>query len=207
MVGSHAARHPVSAHTATVDYFKAYSARLSRALADWNWAPAVALADELADCVSSGRQVFLAGNGGSAANAIHLANDFLYAWSKKKGQGLRVHALTENSAVISCLANDEGYENIFALQLAVQASRDDVLVVFSGSGNSANILAALKQARDMGLKSYAVLGYDGGAAKSLCDVPLHLPVDDMQIAEDFQLILGHMIMQHLSARRASLAQR
>ena len=76
--------------------------------------------------------MFLCGNGGSAANAIHLANDLLYGILKQPGSGLRVHALPANTSVISCLANDEGYEHIFALQLAVQARQGDVLIALSG---------------------------------------------------------------------------
>src|SRR5213079_3704559 len=97
----------------------------------------------------SNRQVFLCGNGGSAGNAIHLANDFLYGISKRPGSGLRVNALASNPAVITCLANDEGYDRIFSLQLAVQAQAGDVLVALSGSGNSQNILLALEQAKAM----------------------------------------------------------
>ena len=192
---------PAFALDANGEDFKNYSRRLTAVLEASDWRAATLLADELLDCVGTGRQLFLAGNGGSAGNAVHLANDFLYAWSKQQGLGIRVHALPANPAVISCLANDEGYDEIFSAQLAIHARRDDVLVAFSGSGNSGNILRALEQARIMGVKSFAVLGFDGGKAKSMCDVPIHFAVDDMQIAEDLQLILGHMIVQHLCARR------
>jgi D-sedoheptulose 7-phosphate isomerase len=198
-------RSVVSTRTLPLDanseHFKDYSRRLTAVLEASDWRPVGLLADELLDCAGTGRQLFLAGNGGSAGNAVHLANDFLYAWSKRQGFGIRVHALPANAAVISCLANDEGYDEIFAAQLAVHARKNDVLVAFSGSGNSGNILRALEQARIMGVKSFAVLGFDGGKAKSMCDVPIHFAVDDMQIAEDLQLILGHMIVQHLCARR------
>jgi D-sedoheptulose 7-phosphate isomerase len=192
------------ASPATAAQFARYSGRLIGVLERFDWAPVAALADELADCAATGRQLFIAGNGGSAGNAVHLANDFLYAWSKQPGLGLRVNALPANTAVLTCLANDEGYGEVFAAQLAVLGNAGDVLLVFSGSGNSPNILRALEQARRMGIKSYAVLGYDGGKAKSMCDVPIHVRIDDMQIAEDLQLILGHMIMQHLCAQRDAL---
>ncbi len=185
---------------AGVGHFVDYSQRLSAVLAAHDWSTVAQLADELADCAVSGRSVFLTGNGGSAGNAVHLANDLLYAWSKKVGRGIRVSALPANPAVVTCLANDEGYDEAFAAQLAVQGRAGDVLVVFSGSGNSRNILRALEQAQAMGIRSYAVLGFDGGKAKALCDVPIHFETNDMQIAEDAQLILGHMIVQHLSAQ-------
>lgn len=149
-----------------------YSRRLSAVLDGFEWAPVVQLADELLDCWKTGRQVFLAGNGGSGANAIHLANDLIYALSKRPGSGIRVHALPANPATLTCLANDEGYDKIFSLQLAVLARPCDILIVFTGSGNSPNILAALEEARKIGMRSYAFLGFSGGKAKGLADVPI-----------------------------------
>lgn len=189
----------------SIDRFEAYSERLRAILAGTDWAGVGELAEELFDCWKTGRQLFLCGNGGSAGNAIHLANDFLYGISKRKGSALRVTALPANSSVLTCLANDVGYEQIFSLQLAALGQPGDVLIVLSGSGNSANILRALEQARESGLKSYAILGFTGGQAKQLADVVLHFPIDDMQIAEDLQLIVGHMVMQQLYARRDEIS--
>lgn len=182
-----------------------YAGRLRALLHDFDWTPVAMLAEELLRCWSGGQQVFLCGNGGSAGNAVHLANDFLYGISKAHGSGLRVHALPANPAVLTCLANDEGYDQIFSLQLAVQARAGDVLVVLSGSGNSPNILKALEEARKLGMKSYAILGYSGGKAKAMSDVAIHFAVDDMQLAEDMQLVVGHMIMQWLYRNRLGRA--
>jgi len=145
------------------------------------------------------KTIYLCGNGGSAGNAIHLANDFTYGAGVKRGIGLRIEALPANSAVITCLANDIGYESIFSEQLRVKADEGDVLVVFSGSGNSENIVNALETGNKLGMKTFAVLGYDGGKCKSIAKYPIHVPIDDMQIAEDLQLIIGHMVMQWLYA--------
>jgi len=183
------------------EHFLAYSRRLSDTLIGFDWSPVVRLAEDLRDCWRTGRQVFLCGNGGSAGNASHLANDFLYPLSKTKGSGIRAHALTENPAVLTCLGNDEGYDSIFAYQLAVFARKGDVLLAFSGSGNSPNILRALEEAKRIGMRSYAVLGYSGGKARALADVPIHFAIDDMQIAEDTQTIICHMIIQWLYAQR------
>jgi D-sedoheptulose 7-phosphate isomerase len=182
--------------------FKDYSSRLQTTLAAADWSGVEKLADELLDCWQTGRRVFICGNGGSAGNAMHLANDFLYGISKKSGSGLRITALPANSSVVTCLANDEGYDTIFSLQLAVLAERGDVLIIFSGSGNSPNILKVLEQAKTMGVKSYAVLGYSGGKAKMMADVPIHFAVNDMQISEDMQLIVGHMLMQWLYSKNS-----
>jgi D-sedoheptulose 7-phosphate isomerase len=185
--------------------FGDYSARLSATLQDFNWAPVERLAYDLLDCWQTGRQVFLAGNGGSGGNANHLSNDFLYALSKTPGSGLRVHSLSANPSVITCLANDEGYDRVFSLQLAVLARKGDVLIALSGSGNSPNIVRALHEARTIGMTSYAVLGFSGGEAKAIADVPIHFHIDDMQISEDAQMIVGHMMMQWLHGQRGSIA--
>lgn len=181
--------------------FADYAGRLQKVLHDSSWEGVEALGRDLLDCWRDKKQVFLCGNGGSAGNALHLANDFLYGISKTYGCGLRVNALSANASVLTCLANDCGYDEIFSMQLAVQANQGDVLIVLSGSGNSPNILKALEQARRSGVKSYAILGYSGGKAKALADVALHFAVDDMQISEDLQLIVGHMLMQWLYQHR------
>jgi len=184
--------------------FGDYSLRLNATLEGFDWAPVERLAYDLLDCWQTGRQVFLAGNGGSGGNANHLSNDFLYALSKTPGSGLRVHSLSANPSVITCLANDEGYDQVFSLQLAVLARKGDVLIALSGSGNSLNIVRALQEARTIGMTSYAVLGFSGGKAKALADVPIHFHVDDMQISEDAQMIVGHMMMQWLHEQRGTI---
>lgn len=184
--------------------FADYTIRFSTVLKDFDWSPVEKLAYDLRDCWQTGRQVFFCGNGGSGGNANHLANDFLYALSKTPGSGLRVHSLSSNPSVITCLANDEGYDQVFSLQLAVLARKGDVLITFSGSGNSPNILKALEEAKTVGMTSYAVLGFSGGKAKALADVPIHFAVNDMQIAEDAQMVIGHMIMQWLYAQRGEI---
>ena len=178
-----------------------YSTRLQNVLAKSDWSGVNLLAIDMLLCWQEGRRVFLCGNGGSAGNAIHLANDFLYGVAKTTGGGLKVMALSANSAVMTCLANDVGYDHIFSEQLAVQAQKGDLLIALSGSGNSGNIVRVIEQAKSMGVKSFAILGFTGGKCKQLADVPIHFPVDDMQIAEDLQLIVGHMLMQYLYASR------
>lgn len=176
---------------------EAYKQSLQTAMQAADWGGVKELAEAMHKCWRERRQVFFCGNGGSAGNAMHLANDFVFGIARDRGVGLRALALPSNSAVVTCLANDIGYDQIYSAQLAVQASAGDILIVFSGSGNSPNILRALEQAKKMGVRSFAVLGYQGGKAKALADVPLHFAIDDMQISEDLQLIAGHMIMQWL----------
>ena len=178
-----------------------YLARLQEACSSIPIEAVEQLANAMFDTWKDQRQVFIVGNGGSAGNAIHLTNDFIYGISKRMGSGIRMHALPANQAMITCLGNDVGYENIFSHQLAVLGQSGDLLIALSGSGNSPNILNALSEAKTQGLTSFAILGFDGGKAKAACDYPIHVPVQDMQLAEDSQLIVGHMIMQWLYAHR------
>ena len=191
----------MSQAVASKDLILGYSSTLQGVLARSDWSNVNLLAQDMLCCWQEKRQVFFCGNGGSAGNAVHLANDFLYGIAKKTGGGLKVQALSANPAVITCLANDVGYESIFSEQLAVQAQAGDLLIALSGSGNSPNIVRVIEQAKAMDVKSYAILGFTGGKCKELADVPIHFPVNDMQIAEDMQLIVGHMMMQWLYSNR------
>lgn len=190
-------KNPIDA----IEYFSEYSKRLQTILVDSEWIAVKQLAEDIQICWQEDRRVFLCGNGGSAGNAIHLANDFLYGIAKQSGGGLKVLSLSDNPAVITCLANDIGYDQIFSEQLAVQAKKGDLLIALSGSGNSPNIIRVIEQAKVMGVKSYAILGFTGGKCKKLVDVPIHFPINDMQIAEDLQIVVGHMLMQWLYINR------
>ena len=163
------------------------------------------LAEDLIRSWIERRNIFICGNGGSAANAIHIANDFHYGVGacgvNPKIPGLRVEALSANTAILSCLANDTGYENIYSHQLKVKGSKDDLLIALSGSGNSENIIQALNAAKSIGIKSHAIIAFNGGKCLELADNPIHFEVQDMQIAEDIQLIVGHILMQYLSSNK------
>ncbi|MFK5947893.1 MAG: SIS domain-containing protein [Methylococcales bacterium] len=181
----------------SISFIDEYSTKLQNALNQIDQDQVLELAENLKSCWFEQRRVWICGNGGSAANAIHLANDFLYGVAKENGLGLKVASLSANPAVVTCLANDIGYGSVYAMQLAVQAQAGDILIVLSGSGNSANIIKVLEQAKKQDIKSYAILGFTGGKAKTLADVAIHFQIDDMQISEDLQIIIGHILMQWL----------
>ncbi|WP_413208125.1 SIS domain-containing protein [Rhodospirillum sp. A1_3_36] len=200
-MGSLEATAPIADDVPPIEMFAAYSKRLSQALDGCDWSIVAELAEDMLDAWKTGKQVFFCGNGGSAGNAVHLANDFIYGIGKTPGSGIRSQALPANAAVLTCLANDEGYDQIYSIQLGVLARAGDILIALSGSGNSPNILKALEEGKRIGMKSYAVLGYSGGKAKALADRPIHLAINDMQISEDAQVIIGHMVMQYLWSKR------
>jgi D-sedoheptulose 7-phosphate isomerase len=188
-------------------FAKNYGQRLTAAVEALPLGAVELLAEALMASWRDNRHVFIFGNGGSAGNAIHLANDYLYGISRKLGHALRVTALPANSSVLTCLANDEGYESIFYRQLAVLAQPGDIAIALSGSGNSLNIVKALEWCRANRVQSFALLGFSGGKALALTDVPIHVGVDDMQISEDLQLIVGHMLMQWLSQHSENVTKR
>jgi D-sedoheptulose 7-phosphate isomerase len=143
------------------------------------------------------RTIFLCGNGGSAANANHFATDLLFGLEKNPGPIWRVVSLSANVSLLTCLGNDTGYENVFAKQLEATGEQGDLLLAYSGSGNSPNILRALQVAKGMGITTLAFLGFDGGKAKGLADLCLHFPVHDMQITEDLHMMASHLLLRSL----------
>ena len=147
----------------------------------------------LVGAVRKAKRVYLCGNGGSAANAIHIANDLVNA-------GVRAHALTADVATLTAIANDYGYEHVFSRQLKVYGEPGDLLVCLSGSGNSPNVLEALRVAKEIGMATAAIVGgYNDSKAALLAEIPV-LGGGDMQAAEDFQTMIGHEVMKCLKSQ-------
>ena len=179
--------------------YNAYVRQIVTILSSFSWESVHQLTMSLQKIWETGNNVFLCGNGGSAGNAIQLANDFIYGFDKNGGIGLRVEALTANQSILTCLAKDEDYKTIFSQKLMTMAESGDILIVLSGSGNSANVVNALQTGNDLEMKTVAILGYSGGQCRNIAQFVIHFPVEDMQIAEDLQLRVGHMCMQRLCA--------
>ena len=147
------------------------------------------LYESILETVDNGNNIFICGNGGSAANANHIANDLLCVASIKLKKNIKVESLSANQAVITCIANDRGYENIYSEQVQIKGNENDLLILLSGSGNSKNIIKAIEVAKNKKLKTLSILGFDGGKCKKISDKVLHFQINDMQIAEDLQMII------------------
>lgn len=186
--------------------FQEYALNFNSALSRIDWHAVQKLADILLECWQDGMQVFLCGNGGSAANAMHLANDFLYGIAKEGGTGLKAHALAANTSILTCLANDTEYASIYSAQLETFADANDILIVLSGSGQSDNVVQAIKKGMDIGMHTVAITAFDGGACKQLADLSIHFPVFNMQIAEDLQMVVGHALMLWLQQHNPIFTQ-
>lgn len=170
-------------HNNFIKHFNKYVGKLNEVFNDFlDMETVELLAKSLQIAWDDRQQLFICGNGGSAGNAIHLANDFNYGIDRENGVGLHVEALPANASVITCLANDVGYENIFSQQLRVKADKGDVLLVLSGSGNSPNIIRALEAGNQIGMHTFAILGFSGGRCKEVAQHSIHFPIDDMQIS-------------------------
>ena len=153
-----------------------------------------AIVERLVRVKTEGKTVYTAGNGGSAATASHTCNDLLKGCRINDREGFRAICLADSNAIVTCLANDFSYEDIFSIQLKTCAVKGDVLVAFSGSGNSPNIISALKTAREMGVDTIGFSGRDGGKMKGLCDLLLIAPTDSMEQLEDMHLLYEHAMI-------------
>ncbi len=154
---------------------------------------------------AEGRTVFLMGNGGSAATASHVTNDLVKGCRAGDTPGFRAFCLSDSNALVTCLANDFSYEEIYSILLRTYAKAGDVVLAFSGSGNSPNILHALATAREMGVTTVGFGGRDGGLMKALCDLVLIAPTDSMEMLEDMHLVYFHDLVCALRPGLAKLA--
>jgi D-sedoheptulose 7-phosphate isomerase len=144
-----------------------------------------------------GRTVFLLGNGGSAATASHLVCDFAKGLVADGRPRMRALALTDSVPLITAYANDISYECVFAEQLAGLVQPGDVVVAISGSGNSPNVLAAVRTANELGAVTVGLSGYAGGKLASLVSLPVVVRSDNMQMIEDAHMIIGHALFTAL----------
>jgi len=148
----------------------------------------------------AGSTLYIFGNGGSAALASHLACDFGKGTVSAGRRRFRTVSLSDNVALMTALANDVSYEDIFSEQLADLAKKGDAVLAISGSGNSPNIVKGLEMARKMSLKTFAVTGHSGGRVKPLSDICFVVPSDNMQHIEDVHLAATHAIFRAIRHR-------
>ena len=142
------------------------------------------------------QNVFIIGNGGSASNATHFAQDLAKGVVPADSPQPRIRAisLTDNISFITAAANDHGYERIFEIQLKTYARPGDVLIAISGSGNSRNITRAIQYAKSFKLITVGVTGYDGGEVKRSVDTSLHVPLHEMCTVESIHSLIFHLVV-------------
>ncbi|MBF0465907.1 MAG: SIS domain-containing protein [Nitrospirae bacterium] len=181
-------------------FAKEYIVYLSNLLEQLDLKEVDAFVSELENSCKDESTVFFAGNGGSASTASHMANDFSIGVGNCNGQRrIRAMALTDNVSVITAIANDSGYENVFVYQLRTHYRRGDKLVVISASGNSPNVVEAAAWVKERGGTVIGLTGFDGGKLKALCDIAIHVktPKGEYGPVEDIHMILDHLIYSWL----------
>ena len=163
-----------------------------------------AIVDRFIEIRERGGRIYTAGNGGSHATASHMANDFTKGCRVQGRRGFAIECLSDATAVSTCLANDFSYEEIFAIPLRTKARRGDCLALYSGSGNSVNLINAAQAARELGMTVIGFLGRDGGKLKALCDLCVIAPSDSMEQIEDMHMLYEHTMVVALRAALADL---
>lgn len=143
-------------------------------------------------CLQNGGKLLLAGNGGSAADAQHIAGEFVSRFAFDR-PGLPAIALTTDTSILTAIGNDYGYERLFSRQVQAHGQKDDVFIGYSTSGQSPNVLLALKEARSRGLICIGLTGNRGGPIKELCDYLLEVPSSDTPKIQEGHLVLGHIL--------------
>lgn len=155
--------------------------------------------ETLANANQLRQTVYICGNGGSAATATHFGCDLAKRPIVTGQPRFRVVSLTDNTALMTALSNDIGYDDVFAEQLLPLVRKGDVLIGISGSGNSRNVLKAVEVAKNTGAITVGFSGYDGGKLAPMVDISVHIPSFNMAMVEDVHLMLEHAICERLLA--------
>jgi len=151
-------------------------------------------ADVIAEALKVGGKLLVFGNGGSAADAQHIAGELVNRFLRKR-KALPAIALTTDGGVLTCVANDTGFENVFARQIEALGAKDDVCLAISTSGASPNVVVACKQARAQQMKVVGLLGRDGGSVAALCDVALIVGSNNTQRIQETHNLIGHILCE------------
>lgn len=146
------------------------------------------------EVLTRGGKVLICGNGGSAADAQHIAGELVGRFLKER-RPLPALALNANTSIVTAIGNDYGFEEVFARQVAAMGCLGDVLVAISTSGNSSNILRAVEVARAKGMKVIGMTGTSGGKLKPLCDLCLCVPSTSTPRIQEMHILIGHIICQ------------
>jgi D-sedoheptulose 7-phosphate isomerase len=146
------------------------------------------------DALKNSRKILIFGNGGSAADAQHIAAELVGRY-KVERKGLPAIALTTDSSALTCISNDYGYEQVFSRQVEALANTGDVVIGISTGGTSTNVISALDIAKNIGCKAIGFSGRDGGEMNAICDVNLVVPDDDTPRIQEMHILIGHTICQ------------
>ena len=163
------------------------------------------LFEHFKESLNSEKEIHIFGNGGSAANAYHIVGDFTKTFTLFS-QSLRISSISDNGCYLSAASNDLDFSEVFSFLIPKRITPQDSIIFLSGSGNSSNLVKCALKAKKYGIKTIAITGFNGGKLKQLVDISIHVPVNDMEMAEDSQLIIIHFIKQQLCEYLKSIGQ-
>ena len=176
------------------DYISEYLEMEKKTIESLNREELLSVVNAFLDVYEKEGTIYVFGNGGSASTASHMANDYNKGLNEFLDKKFRFVCLNDNVATLMSIANDISYEEVFRMQLRGKLEEKDLVVGISGSGNSMNVINAISYAKEMGVKTVGLCGYEGGKLKALSDVVLHVKFNNMQIVEDIHLIFNHLLM-------------
>ena len=179
-------------------FVKDYLTRLKQILDDIDVDVISDIVDTLEETIENKSRIYILGNGGSAATASHMVNDLGAGLRRRDVINFDVTSLGDNSSVVTAIANDIGYENIFYMQMKGHINADDVVVAISCSGDSPNIIKAADYAKNLGCKIIGVTGFNGGYLKKISNINFHVdaPEGEYGLVEDAHMILDHIIYSY-----------
>lgn len=149
-------------------------------------------AETIVDAIRKGGKVLIAGNGGSAADAQHIAGEFVSRFHYDR-PGLAAIALTTDTSILTAIGNDYGYERLFSRQVQALGREGDIFIGISTSGNSANVIAAFEEAKQLNLKTIGFTGLSGGKMANMCDITLRMPSSETPKIQEGHIAIGHII--------------
>jgi phosphoheptose isomerase len=194
-------KFPMGPYASAASYFDAYAEEMARAAKSIEPAMLELAAATLVEAYLRGARIFSCGNGGSASIANHMQCDHVKGIRTATDLSPHVLSLTANVELLTAIANDMGYENIFVYQLQSQSEPGDVLLAVSSSGRSPNIVRALTWAREQGMRTIAVTGFGGGAARDTAEISIHVDCTNYGIVEDLHQAIMHALAQYIRQSR------
>ena len=185
-----------------LESWKKYKKRLEETLSCINEDDINSLSQLIESYMGKKSEIHILGNGGSAANANHINGDFTKTFTDESNT-IRINSFADNSCFLTAASNDIDFSEAFSILIPGRINKDDLIIFLSGSGNSVNLVKCARKAKENNINTFSITGYQGGELNKICKNKIHIPVKDMEIIEDLQLIIFHCIKQNLCKKLKS----
>ena len=185
-----------------LEHWQKYKKRLEETLSFINEDDINSLNQLIESYMGKKSEIHILGNGGSAANANHINGDFTKTFTDESNT-IRINSFADNSCFLTAASNDIDFSEAFSILIPGRINKDDLIIFLSGSGNSVNLVKCARKAKENNINTFSITGYQGGELNKICKNKIHIPVKDMEIIEDLQLIIFHCIKQNLCKRLKS----